>query len=221
MRKKHPICAVYIEQLLEFKGKKHISHNKIHRILKETGMAKTEPKKSKKRKWVRYERRHSNSLWHSGWTEVDGRQLVAFEDDASRFVIGYGEFRRATAANTLLIFEKARVGYGNPKQVITDHGTQFTGNEREDTDVIPESRFGTRLKELRIKHIKARVKHPQTNGKIERLFGTIKKLKKHFGSIDKALRYYNYRRPHMSLENGSLRTPYQAFRDKMRKPKNS
>ncbi|MDI6655136.1 MAG: IS481 family transposase, partial [Candidatus Hydrothermarchaeota archaeon] len=65
--------------------------------------------------------------------------------------------------------------------------------------------------------IKARVKHPQSNGKVERLFQTLLRLKKHFGSWERTVEYYNFRRPHMSLENGKLRTPHEAFIDKMRR----
>ena len=36
-----------------------------------------------------------------------------------------------------------------------------------------------------IKHIIARVKHPQTNGKIERFFGEVERRLPSFGSIDK------------------------------------
>jgi len=70
------------------------------------------------------------------------------------------------------------------------------------------------LNELGIKHIKARVRHPQTNGKLEKWFDTIKKLKKHFGMLRKAVNYYNYRRSHITLENGYLRTPCEAYEDK-------
>ena len=89
--------------------------------------------------------------------------------------------------------------------MMSDHGTQF------------ENQFTDGLKEAGVKHIKARVKHPQSNGKAERAIQTIKKLRKELGSLDKAVEHYNYKKPHMSLTNGKLRTPYQAFLDKKRK----
>ncbi|MCL5089653.1 MAG: integrase core domain-containing protein [Candidatus Marsarchaeota archaeon] len=62
-------------------------------------------------------------------------------------------------------------------------------------------------------HILARVKHPQTNGKMERFFATVELLLPHFdNNIDKAIAYYNFRRPHMSLvKEGKLLRPYEAF----------
>ena len=72
------------------------------------------------------------------------------------------------------------------------------------------------LQSYSIKHIKARVKHPQSNGKVERVIQTMQNLRKHFPNWDTVVYYYNFKRPHSSLENGCLRTPYQAFLDKTR-----
>lgn len=215
MWKKHPVCALTLEKLLS--QKYPMSHNRIHRILKEEGLAKPEPKKQKRRKWVRYERKHSNSLWHCDWFEEKGEQVILFEDDASRLLTGFSTFSNATAVNARATLEQAIAKYGCPKQLITDHGTQFTSIPRETCDNPQPSEFQKFLSEKGVKHIKARVKHPQSNGKVERLFATLRRLKEHFGSWNGAVEYYNFKRPHMSLENGKLRTPYEAFIDKMRK----
>lgn len=48
------------------------------------GLARDEPRKQMKRKWVRYERKYSNSLWHTDWTLIDGKGwMTAYLDDAS------------------------------------------------------------------------------------------------------------------------------------------
>jgi len=195
--------AVMIEQYLEEKGI-HMGHNRIHKILLEAKLAKEEHRKKNRRKWVRYERKHSNSLSHTDWFEHKGKQGIIFIDDASRFITSHGEFDNANTDNSLKIFKKG-LKYGVPKQVMSDHGTQF------------ENQFTEGLKEFGSKHIKARVKHPQSNGKAERVIQTIKKLWKELGSFDKAVEHYNYKKPHMSLTNGKLRTPYQAFLEKKRK----
>ena len=68
-----------------------------------------------------------------------------------------------------------------------------------------------------MEHIKARVKRPQSNGKVERLFLTLKILKEYRGSWKDAIKCYNYERVHMSLEpEDRLRTPYEAFLEKQR-----
>jgi putative transposase len=53
------------------------------------------------------------------------------------------------------------------EQVLTDRGTQFYANKR-DKNGNADCRFEKFLEKNKIKHIKARVKHPQTNGKMEK-----------------------------------------------------
>lgn len=100
---------------------------------------------------------------------------------------------------------------------MTDHGTQFTSLARESCPEVKLNDFQQFLKDAGIHHIKSRLKHPQSNGKVERVILTLKQLWKHFNCCHATVYYYNYERPHSSLENGSLRTPYQAFLDKTRK----
>jgi putative transposase len=218
-RREYPLSgAVALEKILDSKGV-HIGHNCIHRILKEEGLAKNEPRKQRQRKWIRYERRYSNSLWHADWFEEQKDQIILFEDDASRFITGYGVFGNATAKNSILVLEQAVQSHGAPKQLMTDHGIQFTSFPRETCADPQPNEFQQTLKVYGIKHIKARVKHPQSNGKVERVIQTIQQLGKHFRCWDAAVYYYNFHRPHSSLENGCLRTPFQGFLDKTRKVK--
>ncbi len=44
------------------------------------------------------------------------------------------------------------------------------------------------------------MKHPQTNGKIERFFGEVERRIRKFGSIDKIVHWHNVIKPHMSLD---------------------
>ena len=215
-RKEHPISgAVALEKILDDRGI-HIPHNRIHQILKEEGLALDEPKKQRRRKWIRYERKYSNSLWHADWFEEQQDQIILFEDDASRFITGYGVFRNATAKNSVRILEQAIEQFGVPQQLMTDHGTQFTSLSRETCTYPRPNEFQQMLKQYGIVHIKARVKHPQSNGKVERVGQTLQQLWHHFQCWDATVLYYNYERPHSSLENGCLRTPYRAFLDKTR-----
>ena len=75
VKKQMGFGAVNIEKVLSERGI-NISHNRIHRILLENGLAKNEPKKGKRRKWIRYERRHSNSMWHADWTKYNGEMVL-------------------------------------------------------------------------------------------------------------------------------------------------
>jgi putative transposase len=203
-KQKHGCGAVRLEAIMKKNGVK-LSHNRIHQALKIAGLAKNEPNKQHRKKWVRWEREHSNSLWHTDYYEFQGMHVIAYLDDASRLVTGVGVFDNATAENAVLVLNQAIKDFGKPKQLLSDHGTQFTA------DIFQQC-----LAQHDIEHIKARVKHPQTNGKMERWFSTLNQLVKHFSDFDYAVWFYNNERYHMSLDkpDGTLVTPIQAFQEK-------
>lgn len=206
--------ATMIEQILDEK-EIHINHNRIHRILLEAGLAKPNIRKQKKRKYKCYERKHSLSLAHMDWCTYKGRKFILFEDDASRFILAYGEFSSDNKKNTIKVFKES-LKYGVYKQLHSDNDRTFRANKQEGkkqgmADLEVETR------KVGVKQIFTRVRYPQGNGKLERLNGTIKRLWKQLGSLDKAVYHYNHKRPHSGLTNGKLRTPYQAFLDKLRK----
>jgi putative transposase len=142
--------------------------------------------------------------------------VTTFEDDASRYVVSYGTFQHATAENSVKVLQSGVENYGIPKQVMSDHGPQFSSIERESCPDPEPNEFEKALEDLDIKHIQARVKHPQSNGKEEKCFDTLMKLKRHFGSWSRAVEYYNFERPHMSLNFDECETPFQAYIRKMR-----
>ncbi|MBI4738399.1 DDE-type integrase/transposase/recombinase [Candidatus Woesearchaeota archaeon] len=214
LRQEHPLCAGMLERILAERGIK-FAHNRIHKILSEEGIVKKQPNKSRRRKWIRYQRRHSNSLWHTDWfTPKHGKHLNIMEDDASRFIPGYGEFKRETSKNAADVFKNTVQNHGIPRQLMSDHGTTFVSLPREGCPEPQPNIFQMTVEKAGTEHIKARVKHPQSNGKVERVYLTLYRLKEHFGTWDATFEYYNYRRPHMSLSHKRLRTPYQAYLDK-------
>ncbi len=81
---------------------KNISGRTVYDIMKEHGLVEPCPAKAKRRKWVRFERRYSNAMWHTDWHVMkDFRMrdlnLITYLDDASRCVTGYGVFVRQPA----------------------------------------------------------------------------------------------------------------------------
>ena len=212
--KEYMASATMIEQILDEKGK-HINHNRIHRILLEAGFAKPNPRKQKKRKYKCYERKHSLSLVHTDWFEYRNKKIILFEDDASRFILAYGAFSSANKKNTIKVFKES-LKYGIYKQLHSDNGSVFRANDQEGKKP-GEADLQKETKSRGIKQIFTRVRYPQGNGKLERLNGTIKRLWKQLGSLDKAVKHYNYKRPHSGLTNGKLRNPHQAFLEKIRK----
>ena len=63
----------------------------------------------------------------------DRRWFIAYMDDASRFIVGFGIFDEATTENALKVLESAIKMHGKPAQILTDHGSQFYANEKEAT----------------------------------------------------------------------------------------
>ena len=202
-----PLCAVKMEKYHELLGIPRIPHNRIQKILTEAGISRPLNKKIRRKNWVRYERKHSNSLWHADFSEPEDRkQVIAYIDDAARKIVGYGKFDNATTDNALLVLDGAIKRYGKPEQIMTDHGTQFCADE----DKI--YRFREELKERGIEHIMSAVKRPQSNGKIERWFGSMDRLYGRFGhDLDKLVDCYN-NMPHLSLDT----TPNIAYLEKMK-----
>jgi len=203
--------ALMLERVIAVIYGARIPHNRIHRVLKSMGLARDEPRKQMKRKWVRYERRYSNSMWHTDWTLIEGMGwLIAYLDDASRFVVGYGLFPEATSEHAVEVLMEAIKKYGKPASILTDRGTQFYAAETDDR-LRGLTAFERYLIENDIRQVLGRVSHPQTNGKVERFFRTLKEKLPEFGSLEELIWWYNEKRPHMSLNLEIIETPHQAF----------
>jgi putative transposase len=215
--REHEVGAVMLERIIDVIYATHVPHNRIHRALKSMGLARDEPRKHVRKKWVRYERRYSNSLWHTDWTLIESKGwLIAYLDDASRFVVGYGLFQEATSERSVEVLKEAVRKHGRPASILTDRGIQFYANEAEEREK-GATVFERYLVENEIRQVLSRVSHPQTNGKVERFFKTVKDKLHRFGSIDELMRWYNVKRPHMSLNLDVIETPYQAYLRKMPK----
>lgn len=212
---KYKVNALTLERAIETDCGIHIPHNRIHAVLKSMGLARDEPRKQRRRKWVRYERKYSNSMWHTDWTLIEGRGwLIAYLDDASRFVVGYDLFQEATSKNAVEVLKAAISRHGRPASILTDRGVQFYAVEAENRS-RGSTVFERYLVENEIRQVLSRVSHPQTNGKVERFFKTVKDKLDTFEGIDELIEWYNMTRPHMSLNLDIIETPYQAYARKM------
>ncbi len=139
-------------------------------------------------------------------------------------VIAYDTFEHATTENALSVLKQAMKNHGKPASIMTDHGSQFYA----DTVKAKQkgvSDFEKRLVKLGHQQILAGVRHPQTNGKLERFHGEIQRRLLRFEStmqrvsdpIDLFMKWYNMEGPHMSLDWDNSETPVQAFARKMPK----
>ena len=59
------------------------------------------------------------SLWHTDWYLIEnddrwsGKWLIAYLDDASRFIVGYGIFDEATTENAISVLDDRINDTGN------------------------------------------------------------------------------------------------------------
>lgn len=206
-----------LKEIIEFKSGIRLSHNKIHEVLLKHGLAKENEKKKKRRKpWIRYERRHSLTAVHLDWhtSKVNGKEVCIVIDDSSRYILSAGEFDNATAENSINLMREVLNNYGwihKIEQAITDRGCQFFANKKDKNDES-QSQFEEFLIQNGIKHIKARVHHPQTNGKVEKWYDLYEKQRSKFATLADFVKWYNNVRFHESLDTKFfLQTPRDAF----------
>ncbi|MDG6930553.1 MAG: DDE-type integrase/transposase/recombinase [Nitrososphaerota archaeon] len=164
MHKKYRLGAGYIGKVLRNMGIS-IGNDRINEVLKEAGFAVSEPRMWHRKKWIRYERDHSNSLWHVDWHEIKdtrwkGRLLIVYEDDSSRFIIGYGVYGTLTSKFSVDVLKEAIKNYGKPEQILSDHGTTFYAIETDEKEK-GFTEFEKFLMKEKITFIVGRVDHPQ------------------------------------------------------------
>ena len=215
--------AVHLRLYLRKQHGLTLPMGKLHRFLLREGMARPDPKKQKQRKYCRYERTHSFSLGHMDWHEsraVPGKQVITWEDDASRLILAGGEFDEATTAHAISVVKEAKRaawdGYSAIlRELNTDQGTQFYGNSWDKRGKRVLSEFERFLIAQGIRHIPSRRNHPQTNGKNERWFRTYEEKRGQFSSFEALLEWYNGR-IHLGLSRTEGITPKEAAINKLR-----
>lgn len=186
-----------------------ISKEKVMRVVKQHNLHVLDPKKGKRYKYIRWERKHSNSLWQTDfcWDSKQGCWLTAWLDDHSRLIASASYMTEATTDNAIKLFEQGVTKWGLPRETLSDRGTQYYANLGE------TCRFLEHMKSRGVNHIYASVKKPTTCGKLERWWRTHHQERWNFTSLSKFVNYYNYKRPHMSLE---WRTPHNVWKRDLR-----
>lgn len=155
----------------------------------------------------RFEYSKPNEFWQSDITvfKILGKDayIIGFIDDHSRYVTGLGLYRGQTSENVLETYRRAVGEYGVPKELLTDNGRQYASWRGK-------TKFQKELAKDHVHHIRSSPHHPQTLGKIERFWQTMKEeflQRATFATFEEAqerlaywLKYYNHQRPHQSLE---------------------
>ncbi len=203
-----------------------VTHHRAWSVLKGAGLVVNSPRKQKRRAWVRFERRFSNSLWQMDYTQLGpGDWLLVLLDDASRLIVGWTRVPSPTAEPVWQTFVTAGERWGFPRQILSDNGSHFTAAPHASEGLFDRNlRQLNRERGLRVQHLRSRVHHPQTGGKVERVFGTLKpKLRARwpdgerlFDTLEELIWWYNEDKPHLSLRFERAETPLHAFVRKLR-----
>lgn len=192
-----------------------VSQRQIQRILDEQGLTDPCENRRGQRKYVRYQWPISNYMWHTDWSELDEKQYIAFIDDRSRRILAGGEFTNATTEKALFILYQAMlINEVSPVILLSDKGSQFYANIRTKTGEKGISEFEKEVKKLGINFWTSRRNHPQTNGKMEKWFDTMKKRKKKHPeeTFHEFIKWYNEKRIHHAL---NFRTPEEVYRENL------
>lgn len=188
----------------------------VHNILNRNGCI-SESESLKRKPFKRFEMDVCNAMWQTDFKGefrmADGNYCypLTILDDHSRFSIQIAP-RLSTANVVIPVFLEVFREYGMPDAILSDNGAQFAGFKRGYTQ------FERFLMDLDILPIHGRIKHPQTQGKIERFHRTMKnELLNHqvISNIDHAQEQfqgwrdkYNQVRPHEAL---GMKCPAQVY----------
>jgi transposase InsO family protein len=168
--------ATVILQLLKNEGIHNLpSETTIRRYLRGKGMGRVSAES--RRGYIVFERDAPNELWQ---IDIAGVQTVghlgplylfAVIDDCSRFIPSAFYASNEKGHHVIRLLQKGFIDHGRPLQILADNGAQFR-------NVIGQlgTKYSRLLELLDIKPIFAKARHPQTKGKLERFFGSVKTM---------------------------------------------
>jgi transposase InsO family protein/transposase-like protein len=194
------------------------SASTVWQILTRRGAIIAQPQKRPKSATKRFCFDRPNECWQSDWTgwclaDGTGVAIAGTLDDHSRYLpalqagIGHGTAELVWSAMLAGITE-----CGIPAMSLTDNGFVYTGRFS-----AFESAFEANLRALGTHTINSTPGHPQTCGKIERFWQTLKKWlhARPAATLDELnellaqfRNHYNHHRPHRALHGA---TPAEAF----------
>ena len=219
--KKHRIKYPFLGSTkIKKMGKINAACATIDKVLKEENLLVPGKKRKRNKTYGRFERSHSLDMVQIDYKKwKNGISSIFVFDDSSRTILGVKVSERQSAKDVVdLLDETFKFWKIKPKQILSDHGTEFYsvrgGKGRSLLDQY--------CAENGIQHITGRVRHPQTQGKIERChsscineiesFGPIDTIEEMKDTMGRWVEFYNTERPHQSLNND---TPINAFFERL------
>ena len=173
-----------------------ISERSIKRIIKKHHLCRETRLRGKRIKWIRWQRKHPNSLWQIDHTDEQDQfncYTLSVLDDCSRYSLTLVKLKEVKTNIVTKILDELIKKFGKPREILTDNGSAYGLNSKH-------SKFDVWCRKRAIDHIRTKVYSPTTNGKVERLFKTMDdELSFCDNDLELFRMRYNHFRPHSSL----------------------
>jgi len=180
-----------------------VSHWTVNKILHKHKLLKPTYRNKKRIKYVRFQRKHPNSLWQIDHSDqkVKDKWVISVLDDCSRYSLALTPVNRVTTAIVTRLLDELIKKYGKPREILSDNGSAYGLKSKH-------SKFDRWCRRREIKHIRSAVHSPTTCGKVERLFQTFKQELPFCNCPEHFRMRYNHFRSHMSLHR---KTPASIY----------
>jgi transposase InsO family protein len=194
------------------------------RYLTRAGLVIPDPAKRPRSSYLRFAAEQPNECWQSDFTHCRlaggaDTEVICWLDDHSRYVLHLSAHTRVTGPVVTGSFRAAIAEHGAPASTLTDNGTVYTARFAGGGGRGGRNALEHELRRLGIRQKNGKPNHPQTQGKVERFWQTLKKwlaaqhqpadLAQLQALLDTFTAYYNTRRPHRSLPHRA--TPATAY----------
>jgi len=188
-----------------------IGHSSVHRVLVRYG--RNQLRLPEKKIVRRYEKSRPGELVHVDlkylyrWKNSQREYAFAGVDDFSREAVAQIRSERSSGDAVAFLERLVAALPYRIEAVMTDNDLIFT--MRYAFHSQRQTRFQQACRSLGIEHWRARPRHPESNGKVERFFRTLdeecfavhrpRSSKTRMRVLEEFLWYYNHQRPHLSL----------------------
>jgi transposase InsO family protein len=150
----------------------------VHRVLTRAGLITPQPAKRPRSSYRRFEHPAPNACWQmdgTTWHLADGTLvwILRVIDDHSRLILASLACEAESSVNAWTCMNSAITRHGAPAMVLTDGGKAFTSRRAGPGEGIGD--FEARLRAVGIHPVVSSPYHPQTCGKKEREWATLKR----------------------------------------------
>ena len=220
LRHQHPDWgARKLAVLLEREGVA-VPSSTVHRVLLRRGLVRLDDRHSPATR--RFQRERPNQLWQmdfkspKGWGQASGPLSVL--DDASRYAVALEHMASARGEAVRERLESAFARCGVPEAMLMDHGQPWFNRQAAGG----WTRLSVWLMQQGIRLYFSGVRHPQTQGKVERFHGALEMARRRRGLpgpehyqrwLDAFRHEYNHLRPHEAL---AMQTPASRWQPSLR-----